>query len=54
LPEACKSKKWGDKVDLMVAMRDVLLREAIENNGVECMHFKRMYTTGVHSFGKIF
>ncbi|CAG8615310.1 25321_t:CDS:10 [Dentiscutata erythropus] len=51
LPEACKSKKWNDKVDLMVAMRDVLLREAIENNGVECTDFKRIYTLGVHSFG---
>ncbi|RIA85177.1 hypothetical protein C1645_782445 [Glomus cerebriforme] len=51
LPEACKSKKWDDKVDLMVAMRDVLLREAIENNGVECTDFKRIYTIGVHSFG---
>ncbi|CAJ0859166.1 21059_t:CDS:2 [Entrophospora sp. SA101] len=24
LPEACKSKKWNDRVDLAVAMRDVL------------------------------
>ncbi|CAB5317284.1 unnamed protein product [Rhizophagus irregularis] len=34
LPEACKSKKLSDKIDLMVAMRDVLLHEAIDNNGV--------------------
>ena len=48
LPEACKSKKLDDKIDLMVAMRDVLLQEAIENNGVECMDFKQLYTIGIH------
>jgi len=46
-----QSKKWDDKVDLLVAMRDVLLREAIENNGVECADFKKIFTMGVHSFG---
>ncbi|CAG8621377.1 1146_t:CDS:10 [Ambispora gerdemannii] len=51
LPEACESKKWDDKIDLMVAMRDVLLQEAIENNGVECTDFKQLYTIGVHSYG---
>ncbi|CAG8635693.1 1870_t:CDS:10 [Funneliformis caledonium] len=51
LPEACKSKKLDDKIDLMVAMRDVLLQEAIENNGVECIDFKQLYTIGVHSYG---
>lgn len=54
LPEACKSKKLSDKIDLMVAMRDVLLHEAIDNNGVECTDFKQLYTIGVHSYGKIF
>ncbi len=54
LPEACSSKKWNDKVDLMVAMRDVLLQEAIENNGVECTDFKNLYTLGVHSYGEFF
>ncbi|CAG8729044.1 23028_t:CDS:2, partial [Gigaspora rosea] len=38
LPEACKSKKYEDKIDLVVAMRDVLLQEAIENNGVELFY----------------
>ncbi|CAG8658680.1 13961_t:CDS:2, partial [Dentiscutata erythropus] len=52
LSEACNSKKWGDKVDLMVAMRDVLLKEAIENNGVECRDFRKLYTLGVHTYGK--
>ncbi|EXX68737.1 uncharacterized protein OCT59_006543 [Rhizophagus irregularis] len=51
LPEACKSKKLSDKIDLMVAMRDVLLHEAIDNNGVECTDFKQLYTIGVHSYG---
>ncbi|RHZ52881.1 hypothetical protein Glove_456g11 [Diversispora epigaea] len=51
LPEACHSKKWNDKVDLMVAMRDVLLKEAIEDNGVECKDFRNLYTLGVHSYG---
>ncbi|CAG8607219.1 6781_t:CDS:10 [Funneliformis mosseae] len=51
LPEACSSKRWNDKVDLMVAMRDVLLQEAIENNGVECTDFRNLYTFGVHSYG---
>ncbi|CAG8609649.1 18794_t:CDS:10 [Acaulospora morrowiae] len=51
LPEACKSKKWSDKVDLMVAMRDVLLKEGIETNGIKCAKFKRLYTIGVHSYG---
>ncbi|CAG8580909.1 7313_t:CDS:2, partial [Paraglomus occultum] len=51
LPEACKAKKWDDKVDLMVAMRDVMLKEAIECNGVNCQDFKRIYTLGVHSYG---
>ncbi|CAG8450814.1 11773_t:CDS:10 [Scutellospora calospora] len=51
LPEACSSKKCNDKVDLMVAMRDVLFQEAIENNGVECTDFKNLYTLGVHSYG---
>ncbi|CAG8625686.1 8264_t:CDS:10 [Funneliformis mosseae] len=51
LPEACKSKKLDDKIDLMVAMRDVLLQEAIENNGVECIDFKQLYTIGVQSYG---
>lgn len=54
LPEACKSKKLDDKIDLMVAMRDVLLKEAIENNGIDCIDFKQLYTIGVHSYGKIF
>ncbi|CAB4408684.1 unnamed protein product [Rhizophagus irregularis] len=54
LPEACKSKKLDDKIDLMVAMRDVLLQEAIENNGVECTDFKQLYTIGVHSYVKRF
>ncbi|CAG8569670.1 2676_t:CDS:10 [Diversispora eburnea] len=52
LPEACHSKKWTDKVDLMVAMRDVLLKEAIEDNGVECKDFRNLYTLGVHSYAK--
>ncbi|CAG8661111.1 10859_t:CDS:10 [Funneliformis caledonium] len=43
LPEACSSKRWNDKVDLMVAMRDVLLQEAIENNGVECTDFRNLF-----------
>lgn len=54
LPEACKSKKWNDKVDMMVAMRDVLLREGIENNGIDCTDYKKLYTIGIHSYGKIF
>ncbi|CAG8709829.1 17813_t:CDS:2, partial [Racocetra fulgida] len=34
LPSAPKSRKWIDKVDLAVTLRDVLLNEGIENNGV--------------------
>ncbi len=52
LPEAPKSKKWGDKVDLAVALRDVLLKEGIENNGVRSTTFQKLYALGVHSFGK--
>ncbi|CAJ0833324.1 14686_t:CDS:2 [Entrophospora sp. SA101] len=52
LPKACSSKRWNDKVDLMVAMRDVLLQEAIENNGVGCKDFRKLYTLGVHSYGE--
>ncbi|CAH1763071.1 6782_t:CDS:2, partial [Entrophospora sp. SA101] len=43
LPKACSSKRWNDKVDLMVAMRDVLLQEAIENNGVGCKDFRKLF-----------
>ncbi|KAF0445835.1 hypothetical protein F8M41_003043 [Gigaspora margarita] len=46
-----KSKKWNDKVDMMVAIRDVLLRDGQDINGIECNHFKKLYTLGVHSYG---
>ncbi|CAJ0749344.1 1331_t:CDS:10 [Entrophospora sp. SA101] len=51
LPEAAKSKKWGDKVDLAVAMRDVLLKEGLENNGVDTENFRKIFTLGMHSYG---
>ncbi|CAJ0761687.1 3032_t:CDS:2, partial [Entrophospora sp. SA101] len=51
LPEAAKSKKWGDKVDLAVTMRDVLLKEGLENNGVDAENFRKIFTLGMHSYG---
>ena len=38
----------NDKINLMVAIYNVLLQEAIENNGIECMDFKQIYIIGVH------
>lgn len=52
LPSAPKSKKWIDKVDLAVALRDVLINEGIENNGVDPDKFHNLFTIGVHSFSK--
>ena|ERR1700722_19656334 len=52
LPSATKSKKWLDKVDLAVALRDVLTNEGIENNGVEPDKFHKLFTLGVHTFSK--
>ncbi|CAB4380343.1 unnamed protein product [Rhizophagus irregularis] len=49
LPSAPKSKKWIDKVDLTVALRDVLINEGIENNGVDPDKFHNLFTIGVHS-----
>ncbi|CAB5182364.1 unnamed protein product [Rhizophagus irregularis] len=49
LPSAPKSKKWIDKVDLAVALRDVLINEGIENNGVDPDKFHNLFTIGVHS-----
>ncbi|CAG8830387.1 4390_t:CDS:2, partial [Gigaspora margarita] len=40
----------NDKVDMMVATRDVLLRDGQDINGIECNHFKKLYTLGVHSY----
>ncbi|CAG8542157.1 13869_t:CDS:10, partial [Cetraspora pellucida] len=51
IPEVHKSKKWMDKVDLSVAMRDVLLKEGLENNGVGVDEYRKLFTLGVHSFG---
>ncbi|CAI2188979.1 18166_t:CDS:10, partial [Funneliformis geosporum] len=50
LPSATKSKKWIDKVDLSVALRDVLINEGIENNGVKPDKFHNLFTLGVHTF----
>jgi len=50
LPAATKSKKWIDKVDLSVALRDVLINEGIENNGVKPDKFHNLFTLGVHTF----
>ncbi|RHZ76201.1 hypothetical protein Glove_202g18 [Diversispora epigaea] len=50
LPSAPKSKKWMDKVDLAVALRDVMINEGIENNGVKPENFHNLFTLGVHSF----
>src|SRR3954453_5023231 len=52
LPSVAKSKKWLDKVDLAVALRDVLVNEGIENNGVEPNKFHNLFTLGVHTFSK--
>jgi len=52
LPPAPKSKKWMDKVDLAVALRDVLINEGIENNGVDPNKFRNLFTLGVHTFSK--
>ncbi|CAG8684691.1 6115_t:CDS:2, partial [Acaulospora morrowiae] len=43
-------KKWMDKVDLSVALRDVLVNEGIENNGVRPENFCKLFTLGVHTF----
>ncbi|CAG8678191.1 3145_t:CDS:2 [Ambispora leptoticha] len=50
LPSATKSKRWIDKVDLAVALRDVLINEGIENNGVEPDKFHKLFTLGVHIY----
>ncbi|CAG8465387.1 22917_t:CDS:10 [Gigaspora rosea] len=50
LPSAPKSKKWMDKVDLAVALRDVLINEGIENSGVDPNKFHNLFTLGVHTF----
>ncbi|CAG8723134.1 11767_t:CDS:10, partial [Racocetra persica] len=50
LPSAAKSRKWIDKVDLAVALQDVLLNEGIENNGVEPNKFHNLFTLEVHTF----
>ena len=52
LPPAPKSKKWMDKVDLAVALRDVLINEGIENNGVDPNKFRNLFTLGVHTYSK--
>ncbi|CAG8756864.1 27869_t:CDS:2, partial [Racocetra persica] len=43
-------KKWLDKVDLSIAMRDVLLKEGFENNGVDIEEYRKLFTLGVHSY----
>ncbi|GBB95686.1 hypothetical protein RclHR1_25950003 [Rhizophagus clarus] len=50
LPTATKGKKWMDKVDLAVSLRDVLVNEGIENNGVEPSRFQKLFVLGVHSY----
>ncbi|CAG8813491.1 14169_t:CDS:2, partial [Dentiscutata erythropus] len=50
LPTSPKGKKWMDKVDLSVALRDVLVNEGIENNGVKPEKFHKLFTLGVHTF----
>ncbi|CAG8523122.1 12255_t:CDS:10 [Funneliformis caledonium] len=50
LPASPKSKKWMDKVDLSVALRDVLINEGIENNGVKPEKFRKLFTLGIHTF----
>lgn len=52
LPGAPKNKKWADKVDMGVALRDVLVNEGIENNGVDPKKFHNLFTIGVHTFSK--
>ncbi|EXX54119.1 hypothetical protein RirG_237660 [Rhizophagus irregularis DAOM 197198w] len=59
LPSAPKSKKWIDKVDLAVALRDVLINEGIENNGVDPdkFHYRSSFiqleNTGYLAFKKV-
>ncbi|GET53897.1 hypothetical protein GLOIN_2v1572077 [Rhizophagus irregularis DAOM 181602=DAOM 197198] len=50
LPPAAKGKKWMDKVDLAVSLRDVLINEGIENNGIEPNKFHKLFTLGVHTY----
>jgi|SRR3954451_15173415 hypothetical protein len=52
LPSAKKNKKWMDKVDLAVALRDVLVNEGIENSGIEANKFHKLFTLGVHTYSK--
>ncbi|CAG8692166.1 6739_t:CDS:10, partial [Ambispora leptoticha] len=50
LPPSPKSKKWSDKVDLSVTLRDALLTEGIENNGIALDLFRKLYILGVHTY----
>ncbi|RHZ67049.1 hypothetical protein Glove_303g130 [Diversispora epigaea] len=50
LPTATKGKKWMDKVDLAVSLRDVLVNKGIENNGVDPSRFQKLFVLGVHSY----
>ncbi|RGB30327.1 hypothetical protein C1646_295463 [Rhizophagus diaphanus] len=50
LPPVAKGKKWMDKVDLAVSLRDVLINEGIENNGIEPNKFHKLFTLGVHTY----
>lgn len=52
LPTAAKGKKWMDKVDLAVSLRDVLINEGIETNGIEPNKFHKLFTLGVHTYSK--
>jgi len=52
LPSATKGKKWMDKVDLAVSLRDMLVNDGIENNGVEPSRFQKLFVLGVHSYSK--
>ncbi|CAG8699617.1 11942_t:CDS:10, partial [Acaulospora morrowiae] len=50
LPLATKGKKWMDKVDLAVSLRDVLVNEGIENNGIEPSKFQKLFVLGALSY----
>ncbi|CAG8531343.1 11010_t:CDS:2 [Paraglomus brasilianum] len=50
LPPSPKSKKWSDKFDLSVTLRDALLTEGIENNGIALDLFRKLYVLGAHTY----
>ena len=54
LPPSPKSKKWSDKVDLSVTLRDALLTEGIENNGIALDLFRKLYVLGAHTYGRLY